>query len=154
LTLCAFHYPRKIILLFFIIPVPIWLIVVFQVGKDFIGFVGRMPTSVAVDVHLAGFLMAFAYFKLEWRLSSLWPDFKAWRRRRSRPQLKVFRGDDDDVPAAVTAPVVGPALDDEQLDAKVDALLEKISRHGKESLTESERQTLLRASERIKRRRT
>ena len=42
---------------------------------------------------------------------------------------------------------------DEQLEAQMDAILQKIHTSGKESLTDHERQVLLRASEAIKRRR-
>jgi hypothetical protein len=43
---------------------------------------------------------------------------------------------------------------DEHFEAKVDAVLEKVSRFGQGSLTETERQILLRASEVYRRRRT
>ena len=43
---------------------------------------------------------------------------------------------------------------DEQLEAKVDAVLEKVARSGQASLTEHEREILLRASELYKRRRS
>jgi hypothetical protein len=45
------------------------------------------------------------------------------------------------------------ALDDEQLEAKMDAVLEKMARDGKDSLTESEWHVLQKASERLRRRR-
>jgi hypothetical protein len=45
-------------------------------------------------------------------------------------------------------------LPDEQLEAKLDAVLEKVARSGQASLSEPERQILLRASEIYKRRRT
>ena len=52
----------------------------------------------------------------------------------------------------------GPAASsgdmDEQLEAKLDAVLEKVARFGQDSLTESERQILQRASDMYKRRRT
>jgi hypothetical protein len=46
-----------------------------------------------------------------------------------------------------------PRLDDEHLEAKVDDILAKVSRVGMQGLTDQERQTLMRASEAIKRRR-
>ena len=62
---------------------------------------------------------------------------------REGPQAAPVR-----VPAAPPPPAT-----DEQLEAQMDAILEKISRSGKESLTEHERAVLLRASEAMKRRR-
>ncbi len=43
---------------------------------------------------------------------------------------------------------------DEHLEAKLDAVLEKVARYGQDSLTDSERQILFRASEVYKKRRT
>ena len=51
-------------------------------------------------------------------------------------------------------PAAPPAQEDEQLEAKMDAILEKISRVGKENLTESEHAVLQRASEVFRRRRS
>ncbi|HYV36942.1 MAG TPA: rhomboid family intramembrane serine protease [Gemmataceae bacterium] len=153
MVLCACHFPRKVILLFFIIPVPIWLFVVFQVAQDAFVFLGRRETTTAVTVHLAGAAFGFAYFKMQWRLTSLLPSIRAWRAQRSRPRLRVVRPDDDSGEAVpVGAPPSSPM--DEQLEAKVDAVLEKVARTGQASLTDHERQILMRASELYKRRRT
>jgi membrane associated rhomboid family serine protease len=151
LVLCAFHYPTRIILLFLILPVPIWLFVIFSVAKDFYSFLGAADhLHVAVDVHLAGAAFAFAYFKLHWRLTDLLPRVRTWQRKRSQPRLRVYR--EEEAPTPVTVAAAAPP-EDEQLEAKMDAILAKISRTGKESLTDSERQLLLRASEVFKRRR-
>jgi membrane associated rhomboid family serine protease len=149
--LCALHYPTKIILLFMILPVPIWAFVVFMVAKDAFTLLGRAETGVAVDVHLAGAAFGFFYQKCHLHLTSLWPQLKAWRRRQSQPRLRVFR-DEEETPTPVSVAAAAPA-DEEQLEAKMDAILEKISRTGKESLTETERALLLRASEVYKRKR-
>jgi membrane associated rhomboid family serine protease len=151
--LCALHYPTKIILLFFFLPVPIWAFVVFMVAKDAFTLLGRAETGVAVDVHLAGAAFGFFYQKCHLHLTSLWPQLKAWRRRQSQPRLRVFR-DEEETPTPVGVAAAAPApADEEQLEAKMDAILEKISRTGKESLTETERALLLRASEVYKRKR-
>ena len=55
------------------------------------------------------------------------------------------------MPAGVGA---GPGEDVQRLRAQTDAILEKISRHGQESLTDGERELLLRASEVFKRRKS
>jgi membrane associated rhomboid family serine protease len=153
LLLCAFHFPTRIIYVFMLFPVPIWLFLVFIIGLDLFTFLGRQRTGVAVDVHLAGALFAFLYYRRHWRLSTLWPDLKAWRRRRSAPRLRVYRGEDEMDREPVAAAVGASAIDDEQLEAKMDAILEKIARSGKDSLTDSEKDVLLKASELIRRRR-
>lgn len=153
LLLCAIHYPSRVILLFFILPVPIWLFVFVSIGLDMFHFFGRQYGGTAVDVHLAGALFAFLYYKRQWRFTTLGSQFQAWRKRRAQPQLRVFRPEEELEREPVGAAVATATYEDEQLEAKVDAILEKISRTGKESLTENERQVLLRASEMLKRRR-
>lgn len=154
MVLCAMHYPTRIILLFMFLPVPIWLFVVFNVAQDLFGVMGRDRTGVAFDVHLAGALFGFLYYKWQWRLTTWLPKLKTWRKRLTQPRLRVYKGDEEQ-PAAV--PAGSPSLtrqdDEEQLEAKVDAVLEKLQRVGKENLTESEQQLLVRASEVFRRRR-
>jgi membrane associated rhomboid family serine protease len=143
LILCALHFPRRIILLFFVLPVPIWAFALFAVAKDAFDFFGRTPNGIATSAHLGGAAFAYAYYKLHWRLSTLWPSFQGWRRQRSRPRLRIHREEEVPEPVGITA---RPAVD-EHLEAEMDAILEKISRTGKESLTDKEREVLLRASE-------
>jgi membrane associated rhomboid family serine protease len=155
LVLAALHYPRRIILLFFVLPVPLWAFVVFMVVTDAFQLLGKTETGVAVQVHLAGAAFAFAYYQLHWRLTGLFPNFRGWMRRRSQPRLRVYR-EEQETPTPVSVPSGGASAavpDEEQLEAKMDAILEKISRSGKESLTEKEHQILLKASEILKRRR-
>jgi membrane associated rhomboid family serine protease len=152
MVLAALHFPSRVILLFFVIPVPIWLFVVYQVGKDFWVFLGGFNTQVAVTVHLGGAAFGFAYYKLQLRMLNFLPDIRAWRARRSRPKLRVYR---EEEPVAAPAPrTTNAAATDEQLEAQVDAVLAKVARHGKASLTEHENQLLLRASELYKRKRS
>lgn len=158
LVLCALHYPTRIIYLFFILPVPIWLIAVVQVALGAFQFLyglnpgadGRGYFAAVAAVSLSAALFAFLYYKGQWRVSSWWPDLSSWKRRMRQPRLRVYREEEPPTPVSVAA----PSHEDEQLEAKMDAILEKISRTGKESLTESERQVLLRASEVFKRRRS
>ncbi len=154
LVVCAMHFPTRIILLFFFLPVPIWLFVVFSVAQDMFGFLGGAAGGVAVQVHLAGALFGFLYYQMQWRLSNFMPQLKALRKRFSQPRLRVYRGEEEQhatVPAGPSA--LAGQEEDEQLEAKVDAVLEKLSRVGKENLTESEKEVLLKASELFKRRR-
>lgn len=153
MVLYALHYPMHMIRIWFLFPIPIWLFVLFAVAKDFLTFVGGVQTGVAVTAHLGGAGFAFLYYKTEWRVMNLWPDFN-WRRRlRARPNLKLFREEPEDEPVRTTVPPPSSEID-EQLEAKLDAVLEKVARTGKDSLTDNEREILLRASEVYKRRRT
>lgn len=146
----AMHYPSRIIWVFFL-PIPIWFFVLFELMRDWATFATGTRTTTAVSVHLGGGIFGFAYYELQWRLSGFFSGFKAVQRRRPRARLRVYREE-----------VEAPAMDlgasspdvDEQLEAKLDAVLDKVARLGQASLTESERQILLRASEVYKRKKT
>jgi membrane associated rhomboid family serine protease len=151
MVLCALHYPRKVILLFFFLPLPIWLFVGFNVIQDAFIFVSREKSQVAVAVHLGGALFAFTYYKRQWRLSTPVARMQQWLKQRNRPALRVYREETHE-PVHVSAPSVSEA--EEHLEAKLDRVLEKVARHGQSSLTEGERQVLMRASEIYRKRRT
>ncbi len=151
LVLYAFHFPTQTILLFFLLPVPIWAFVIFQVAQDAFNLIGGAHTGVGVSAHLGGAAFGALYYLNRWRITSLWPGWQWWRRARAKPNLRVYRPEDD-VPIPVASGVGADV--DEHLDAKLDAVLEKLSRHGRESLTEVEREILLRASQVYKKKRT
>ncbi len=155
MVLYACHYPRRTILVFFVIPVPIWVLVAFEVGADLYQFALAQGGITAVSVHLAGAAFAYAYYKGQFRLTGWFPSWQRWRRRQAT-RLRVYHPEDE--PKQTPVPVQVPSnattsFEEEQLEAKMDAVLEKISRVGKENLTDSERQVLLRASEIYRRRR-
>ena len=152
LVLTACHFPTRVIVVMFVLPAPIWLFVVFQVAHDAYYFLGNQNTRVAVVVHLAGAAFAFAYYKLHWRMLDWLPDLRRRLSRSSRPSVRVYRPEEKE-PVAVAA-AKGPAEMDEHLEAKVDAVLEKVAKSGQASLNEAERRILLQASEIYKRKRT
>jgi len=149
LVLCALHYPTRVILFWFV-PIPIWLFVLFQVGRDFLAFVSHTEGTTAVTVHLAGAGFAFLYHQNQWRLTKLLPAFRSWQRQRSRPRLRVYQ-EERRQPVSIGGL---PPAPDEHLEAEMDRVLEKVKNSGLNSLTDGERQILVRASEVIKRRRT
>lgn len=188
-TLCAIHYPRRTILLFFILPVPLWLFLVLYLAGDAYVFLNKKDSTTAVAAHLGGALFAGAYYRLNLRLLDWVPRFwnkgywqgqmQSWRRRLFGPRLRLYvdernpetpprspspRGSSRRPSSASTEAIYRPEegiqqsvaapAADEHLEAKMDAILEKISRVGKENLTESEREFLIRASEIFRRRRT
>jgi len=152
LVLCALHYPTRIIQLFYVLPVPIWAFVAFLVAKDLLPLLAGEPTGTAVTVHLAGAGFALLYYKMQWRLLNVLPNPGAWRGQRARARLRLYREEDEPAtPVRAGAPAARDV--DEQLEARMDAVLQKVTDHGMESLTEQERNILLQASERIKRKR-
>jgi membrane associated rhomboid family serine protease len=150
LVLYALHYPMQQIYLMCLIPVPIWVFVALEVAQDTYTFLSRTQTYTAVTCHLGGALFSYMYYRSGVRLVNYWPE---WRMPRlsPRPKLRVYREEEEAEPVSVAVPP-GPGID-EQLEAQLDAILEKVGRSGKESLTEQERAILMRASEVYKRRR-
>ncbi len=146
LMLFALHFPRRIVYLIFF-PVPVLVLVILFVAQDALGLLGGAP-GVAFAAHLGGAAFGFLYYRFHWRILNLWPTGWQWRWRpgRVRPRLTVYRGEPESEPVPV-ASERPPAASDSQLEAELDAVLEKVARHGKSSLTEREHQVLLRASE-------
>lgn len=153
LVLFACHFPYHRIRIFFLIPVPAWLVATISVGFSVLGVYGGSFEPVA-NLVAAGF--AFAYFKWQGRITNLVPSFARQTNRRRRPALRVMPeplddADDDDStpppPAAATPSSRSGRGVDEQLEAKLDQVLEKVARYGRDSLTSDERDILQRASE-------
>ena len=151
----ACHYPHRRIYLFFVIPVPIWGFVAYMVITDLMGYyhsvkgVDGQQAPVAYGVHLAGAAFGFLYFRFQWRIMPLLDVFRfRTPQRRRQPRLRVYQEPRETVSVASRSSV------DEQFEAKVDAVLEKIKTHGQDSLSENEREILQKASEFYKQRRS
>ncbi|HTN73930.1 MAG TPA: rhomboid family intramembrane serine protease [Pirellulaceae bacterium] len=121
------YYPKQMLLLFFAIPVPAWMVGVFIIVSDLLGAL-RGKDHVAHDVHLYGAAFAFLYWRFHWRLGRFVPMtwFRSWKKRLSQPKLKVH----------------DPEPTYENIDAEADRLLEKVHRDGEQSLTPRERRIL------------
>lgn len=152
LILCALHFPHRTILLFMFIPIPIWVLAVFQVVQDTFGlFSGH--GEVAFSAHLGGAAFGLLYFKQQWRMLNFLSAFRSLRLPRTRPRLRIYHEEQKQrEPVSVSA--ASKSDIDEHFEAKVDAVLEKMGRHGKQSLTDAENEILLRASELYKKRRS
>lgn len=151
-VLFALHYPRRMIYIWGIVPVPAWLLVSLYLLQDVSGAMAAAQGSprggnVAYVAHLAGAAAAFAYFRTGWSLGRLWPERLRLPLGRGnwlgkRPQLRVHRPG--------TEPDGREEID---LSREVDRLLEKISTTGEASLSAEERRTLESASRRYQERR-
>jgi membrane associated rhomboid family serine protease len=151
LMLFALHYPNRTVYLFFIIPVPVLLLVVLYVGLDVLGTLGhRQGEHIAFTAHLGGAAFGFLYYKFHWRITNLLPSNWSLNFGRSRPKLRVYSGEPERAPVRAAPAREEP---DSNLEAELDAVLEKVARHGKSSLTEREQQVLMRASEIFRNRR-
>lgn len=162
-TLYTLYYPKREILFMGFIPTPMWLLLTIyliwpllsegrggQVGDE-----GR----IAWESHLAGaaFAVAFKHFDLCWS--------RLVGGRIGRPRLKVVSPPRYE-PARPRTPVpnrgeaVGAmtpsisVIPEDQLDARLDEVLAKIAREGRDGLTQDERKVLEEASRRARDRRS
>jgi len=136
-VLYALNFPRRTLLLFFVLPVPAWVCGLLLVVGDMLGaFGGRGDSNVAYPVHLAGAAFAFLYFRQRWDLGRLIEGRFRWPRLWRRPRLRIHKP---------TSP--------NELGEQVDQILEKIHREGEASLTRKERQILEDASRQYQKRR-
>jgi membrane associated rhomboid family serine protease len=152
----ACHFPRRLIYIYGIIPVPAMVCVIAFVALDFVGTLSTQDPmkgpSVAHWAHLAGAAFGFLYYRTGWNLFRLWP--RGWSAKRIRmpmrgPKLRVHRESDDEIDEAPP----DDYLTTGRLQKRVDELLEKISRSGEGSLTDEERQFLADASRRYQQQR-
>lgn len=158
LVVFACLYPREQII-FIVIPMPAWVLVVCYLVFAVLNSVGP-ATPLPLTAYLAGALFGFVYYQTGVRLTALLPSLPNRTRERAAPNLRVVRPDSTeagDEPEAVAAGVESAprsgVASDEQFEARVDRILEKVSKHGQQSLTAEERELLFRASELYKRRR-
>jgi membrane associated rhomboid family serine protease len=138
MMLYVIYYPFEQFLLFWFIPVPLWAMLAMYVLYDLhpvlLALAGeRMFTGVAHASHLGGLAFGFLYWRFGWRLEPLLeriaPATSGRKPRPSRrPVILKFEPPED------------------ELGARVDAILKKISEHGRECLTDEERDILIDAS--------
>jgi membrane associated rhomboid family serine protease len=156
-VLFACYHPHQTVLFMFIIPMPVWLLVILYVAFDALGFLSGRG-GIGYAAHLGGAAFGFAYYWFGWRVAALIPGGRGRSRVRAGPRLRVLPPEPDEEPdddrqpvaAAIETPRPGG---DEPFETKVDRVLEKVSQYGQESLTPEEREILFRASEVYKKRR-
>jgi membrane associated rhomboid family serine protease len=143
MALYAIFFPRDEILIFFLLRVQIRFVVLAYLIFDLVpvlqsfGASGRSD-GVAHAAHLGGLAFGFVYHRFGWRIERLGGNLPALFSKRTwiRPRhVKVYRP---------------PEEPSQNFDGKVDAILDKIHSQGEASLTDQERDTLRKASERYK----
>ncbi len=157
-VLYTLYYPRREVLLFFIIPMQMWLLLVIFLGFDLLSLLqgGGANSGTAYVAHLAGAAYGFCFKQFDLRWSRL------TQKRKFRPKLRLVLPDRDHSSSrgggrsssgpARHAPNV--SYPDEQFDARLDEILAKIARDGRDGLTEEEKGILQEASRRARDRRS
>lgn len=131
-------FPERTLLLFFIIPLKmkyaIWVLIALDI------MMSQTNDSIAHFTHLGGVLAGFIFMNFFYRIP-FWEKWFQPKRKKQHSQNnsseKVLEGE------------VGYLDQDKQMDT----ILSKVNKEGVNSLTESERQYLLKAGERLRRRR-
>jgi membrane associated rhomboid family serine protease len=144
LVLFALHFPSRTIYLFWFIPVPAIVLVGLFVLQDVLGLIGHSANPVAFAAHLGGAAFGYLYYRNHWRVLNALPNLRGFRLPKRQPRLRVYRAEGEDAVAPQARQPAGP---DEHLEAELDAVLAKVARHGKSSLTDREQTILMRASE-------
>jgi membrane associated rhomboid family serine protease len=133
-VLYAWHHPRTQILLFFLIPIEIWI---FVVGITLLNLFNAAASGYAGGLFVAlltAIAFSLLYAKFEWRIENLVPSGRPqFRLPRRKPKLRVYEPEQR-----------------VNLDRQVDEILAKIHDQGEASLTDRERKTLQEASRRYK----
>ncbi|HLA86308.1 MAG TPA: rhomboid family intramembrane serine protease [Thermoguttaceae bacterium] len=133
--LFAFNFPRQMLLLFFVIPVPAWLVGALLVATNLFGQAGYGDQHIAYSVHLSGLAFAGAYYYFGWNLGRVTGRLSFdWLKRRPKFRVHSPGRDEDDGPT------------DDRLAREVDRILQKIHDQGEASLSKQERRTLEAAS--------
>jgi membrane associated rhomboid family serine protease len=133
----AVTFPNQPILLMFLFPIPAKYFVIIYAALEFMAAGRYVNDGVAHVTHLAGMAIGLLYLRPDWRPDRL---IGRLRRRVQRSHLKVVRLEREE-----------PRRDDSEnrIDqAEIDAILDKISREGIDSLTESEVRKLRERSQR------
>ncbi|HUR52896.1 MAG TPA: rhomboid family intramembrane serine protease [Gemmataceae bacterium] len=157
LVLYALHYPRQQVLLFFVIPMPVWVLVVAFITLDALGTFGAVNQQVAYAVHLGGALFGFLYYQSGRRITAIFTRSPNRAKRRRAPALRLVPAEPAELSAPLPVTNEPPAQPadptEEPFEVKVDRVLAKVSALGQESLTSEEREILFRAGEVYKNRR-
>jgi membrane associated rhomboid family serine protease len=152
----ALNFPRSRWLLLFI-PVPAWLLLIIYLAIDTLGVLGIGRAGIGYLVHLGGALCGLLFFLATFpaavrsRLGRLAP--KPADRARLRLQQVAPEEVDEPESSGTKNTERSPEGPVEHLEANLDRILEKVSKHGRESLTEGEQHVLVKASEIYKMRR-
>lgn len=132
----AMMFPNRIILAFFIIPMRAWqFVVLFGILELFASvssYAGR-GGGIAHNAHLGGLGIGFLYIRYGDRLRYYWRGFRrSWREAQQRRETERERNAD------------------EYMRREIDPILDKISKHGMDSLTREEKRKLKNAREHLR----
>jgi membrane associated rhomboid family serine protease len=143
--------PDRTLLLFFFLPMRARTLLIFSVVVALLGLALAAKTgdNVAHAAHLGGILVGFAWVKLGWHRDFIQLPWEGWfsgrklfRQRYRKSEL--IKATTIRIPGVSRAKSEPPTdlPEEEFISREVDPILDKISQHGIQSLTERERKIL------------
>ncbi len=155
LMLYACHYPYHTIRIWYFFPLEMrWLVllyVAFDLHPLLLTLAGdQVHTGIAHAAHLGGLAFGFVYWNQRLRLTPLLDSMQKfdWRKTfRRNPNLKLHSPPRNPVTPQGKAASSPPSVEQD----RIDELLIKISREGRENLSAEELEVLNQASERLRR---
>jgi membrane associated rhomboid family serine protease len=147
LILFALNFPHQKVLLYFVIPIPMWVMAAFIVVYNMYGATYQTGSNVAFTAHLGGAAFALAYYFTGWSPGRWLTNFFSKLPAAAKPRLRVH---DPQSPGGYDDSFSASSQDQsnrqQQLNEQVDAILRKIQAEGQDSLSRSERRLLEKAS--------
>lgn len=144
LMIFVLKYPHETVLLFFAIPIRVWVLGVIVVAQDFLRSLDP-ESKIAGEAHLAGLAFGALCYYTGW--SFQWLDWSGAAKAvgdflKGRPRLRIHD------------PAERTAERSRSLAEQADAVLAKIQEQGLESLTRREQDILARHSQQVRERRS
>jgi len=140
--LYAWLYPKKTLLIWGILPMPMWAIGLLIVGMDAMGATGRGFGNIAYSVHLAGAACATLYyffFLQTGKTLTGWLDATSSSHSQRKPKLRIHTPEDKP----------SDSMTDDEFNRLLDDVLKRYGEVGEAGLTPEEREFLQRASRRF-----
>lgn len=131
IVLVALWYPRTTVLVFFVLPMPLWIVAVLAVVMNLLMLL-ELQGGIAHSAHLGGALYGFLYYRYGGRFGRIFQsiDNMAEKQRHRKAQHTKAR--------------------EAELRREVDRILDKVNREGMASLSKEERRFLKDASEKLR----
>jgi len=153
LIVYALNWPSERWYIYGILPMPVGVLALIAAALDIMPMAQQLlqghqnKSHVAHAAHVGGMLFGLLYARFGWRITSFlgnWSNLPRRPRGASRPPLRVHVPDAEPEPVAQKIPP--------DVEARLDALLEKISQQGEATLTDEERHFLTETSRRYRER--
>lgn len=160
MCLYTMWYPRATINVMMIIPVEMRVLLVLYVLYDLHPVLMQLSgspiyTGVGHAAHLGGLAFGYIYWRQSWRLAPIWN--RVEKRFTGKKKFQNSRSRAHGSPAILPFPNSNSASSnpsskkaESRFEAELDAVLEKISAEGEESLTDRDRKVLAQASQRYR----